>query len=87
MPTTFFYLRVHVSPPPKKSVRDTIVLGLGKWDLCHCFNHITESEQYCVALLFPNKALFKTLCMFLSGGDSPRNIKDCFNVCLNGVCN
>ena len=73
------------TPTSKISGRGTIILGHGKWDMCHCLNHITESEQYCVALLFSNKTLFKTLCMFLSGGHSPGNIKYCFNVCLYQV--
>jgi hypothetical protein len=65
--------------PSKISVRGTIILVHGKWDMLY---HITEYEQYCVALiLLSNKILLKTLCMFLSGGHSPGNIKDSFNVC------
>jgi len=57
---SFFQMRVHVPPPPpfrgyrkflegtvvhsKISVKGTIILVHGKWDMCYCLNHITESE-------------------------------------------
>ena len=75
--------------PSKISVKSVIILVYGKWDMCYCLNHITESEQNCVPLyitfVLSNKTLCKTLCMFLSGGHSPGNIKDCFNVWLYQV--
>jgi hypothetical protein len=62
-------LRVHVPPPPpfwgyrkffegtvvhsKISVKGTIILVHGKWDMCYCLNHITlyNSLMSCFMLI------------------------------------
>jgi hypothetical protein len=46
-----------IQVPSKTSVKGAMILVHGKWDMCYCFNHITDSEQNCVAFLIIVKTM------------------------------